>query len=422
MMINLEKFVHNIDIPKMVEVQQDFGAVSLKDVEKELLQELNSPRIASSIKKDMKIAVAVGSRGICNIFLIVKTIVSFLQAKGADVYIVPAMGSHGGATEKGQRDLLASYGIDEKRIGAPIRANMDVEIFKTVGDRPIYIGKEALEADHVVLINRVKPHTSFRGKYESGLLKMCAVGLGKQKSAEVCHRDGFGKMASNVEELGSEIIKSELILFGVAILENEEEKTRRIRALLPTEIIQEEPVLLEDARNHIPRILIPECDALIVDYIGKNISGPGADPNVTGLFAVAGVSGGLKSNASTYLDLTDESHGNANGVGVADVITRRLYEKIDFGMTYPNALTSTLATNVKIPLIMDNQRDAIKTAIKFGWETDPKKVRLIRIKNTLEVEKIYISEGLLNTAEKIQGIIQIGKLENMTFDNKGNLF
>lgn len=165
-----------------------------------------------------------------------------------------------------------------------------------------------------------------------------------------------------------------------------------------------------------------KCDALIVDYIGKNISGPGADPNVTGLFAVAGVSGGLKSNASTYLDLTDESHGNANGVGVADVITRRLYEKIDFGMTYPNALTSTLATNVKIPLIMDNQRDAIKTAIKFGWETDPKKVRLIRIKNTLEVEKIYISEGLLNTAEKIQGIIQIGKLENMTFDNKGNLF
>lgn len=422
MMINLEKFVHNIDIPKMVEVQQDFGAVSLKDVEKELLQELNSLRIASSIKKDMKIAVAVGSRGICNIFLIVKTIVSFLQAKGADVYIVPAMGSHGGATEKGQRDLLASYGIDEKRIGAPIRANMDVEIFKTVGDRPIYIGKEALEADHVVLINRVKPHTSFRGKYESGLLKMCAVGLGKQKSAEVCHRDGFGKMASNVEELGSEIIKSGLILFGVAILENEEEKTRRIRALLPTEIIQEEPVLLEDARNHIPRILIPECDALIVDYIGKNISGPGADPNVTGLFAVAGVSGGLKSNASTYLDLTDESHGNANGVGVAYVITRRLYEKIDFGMTYPNALTSTLATNVKIPLIMDNQRDAIKTAIKFGWETDPKKVRLIRIKNTLEVEKIYISEGLLNTAEKIQGIIQIGKLENMTFDNKGNLF
>ena len=419
----INRLVEHIPLPKMIQIEQHFDDQKLVDYKQELLAELNKEAIKTTIKPGMRIAITAGSRGIANMSGILQGIVEFVKSLGGQPFIIPAMGSHGGATSEGQKALLAGYGITEENIKAPIKAIMEVQAIGQLDNGlPVYIDKYASEADGIIVVNRIKPHTSFRGKYESGLLKMAVIGLGKQKGAEACHSKGFADMANMVERLGSHIILSGRVLFGVAILENAFDETRELHALLPGEIIDEEPTLLEKAKSFMPRILFPACDVLVIDYIGKNFSGPGADPNITGAFATDYASGGLKNQSLVVLDLSEESHGNANGIGVADVTTRQLFEKFDMVETYPNALTSTLAANAKFPMVMSNHKAAIQAGAKFAMLADPNNLRLIRIRDTLHLKNIWISEALLPEVLLNNNITVCTEASEMIFDEAGNLF
>jgi len=287
---------------------------------------------------------------------------------------------------------------------------------------PVCFDKYAYEADATIVVNRIKPHTSFRGSIESGLVKMIAIGLGKQIGAEMCHATGLSNMSARVEEIAKVAIEKSNIAFGIGIIENAYDETSRIVAIPRQKIIDEEPELLIEAKENLPQILFDNCDVLIVDEIGKNISGTGMDTNIVKRFTSEAIVCKPLAQRIVVLDLTKETHGNANGIGLADVCTRRLYEKIDFYETYPNPLTSRVLLSVKIPMVMDNDRLAIKAAVKTCFDIDYDDIRIIRIKNTLKLEEIQVSENLLDEAKKNPRIEILSDPKEMAFDENGNLF
>lgn len=333
------------------------------------------------------------------------------------------MGSHGGATAEGQLSVLRDYNITELNCGCEIVSCMDtVEIGKTPEGQSVFIDKNAAEADGIVVIGRIKPHTAFRGDYESGIMKMMAIGLGKQFGAEACHRQGFKKMAQMVPMFGITIMQNCPVLFGIGLVENAYDKTCLIKALSPAEIVRTEPELLSIARSRMPRIKFPEGDILIVDQIGKNISGDGMDPNISGTWATPYASGGFKSEHVVVLDLTDETHGNSNGLGMADVTTERAFSKIIPDATYPNGLTSLILNVLKVPMHLLSDELAIKAAAKACTEGDRDNLRIVRIQDTLHLGEIWISEALLEAARQTPGIDIISAPEPFSFDARGNLF
>lgn len=407
----------------MVKVRQIFDRPVLKDVEGEVRRQLSQEKISSAIKPGMRIAISAGSRGITNIALILRAIVSFCKEKGADPFIIPAMGSHGGATAEGQLEILHSYGITEEYCGCKIISSMETtQIGYTPEGHPVWIDKYAAASDGIIVVNRIKAHTAFRGEYESGLMKMMTIGLGKQKGAEVCHKAGFKHMHHLVPLFGKSIIKYAPILFGLGIIENAYDETCKLAALLPGEIITEEPKLLIEAKKLMGRIWFDETDVLIVDKIGKNISGDGADPNITGAFLTPYAEGGIKAQRRIVLDLTDETHGNAAGIGVFDATTQRLFNRMNLEITYPNAVTNTVLSMVKIPIIMENDRDAIAVAIKSCNEIDYNNVRIIRIRDTAHLDEIWVSENMLDEVRDNPHLEQISDPEPLPFDEKGNLW
>lgn len=419
----VNELIKDIEIPKMVKVRQKFSTQKIKDVKKAVTEELFKDEIKETIKPGMKIAITAGSRGITNINLILKEIIKFVKAQGAYPFIIPAMGSHGGATAEGQLEILNSYRITEEVCGCPIKATMDTKhIGYTDEEHPVFIDKYAAEADGIIIVNRVKAHTCFRGDYESGLMKMMTIGLGKQKGADVCHNAGFKHMAKFVPLFANAIIKNANILFGVAIVENAFDETFKVLALMKDEIPKREPELLKESKKLMPKIFFDDIDVLIVDKIGKNFSGSGMDPNISGTFCTPYASGGIKAQRVVILDLSDETHGNAVGMGSADFTTRRLFEKIDYQKTYPNVITSTVVNNVKIPMILDNDKNAIQVAIKTCTEIDKKKPLIVRIANTLDVEYVYISEALIEVAEKNSNIEIIEEAKAIEFNSQGNIW
>lgn len=274
-------------VPRMFRVKQNFPRPR---IEKEEIPDvinglLSQEKFASRIKPGMRIAITAGSRGVANVALTTRCIADFVKSRGASPFVVPAMGSHGGATAEGQKALLAGYGVTEENVGCPILSSMEVKkigVNEEGGD--VYIDKHAAEADGIILGRRIKPHTAFRGPYESGMMKMMAIGLGKQYGAEVCHEAGFKNMAKNVPLFGKCIIKNAPVLFAVPTIENAFDETCRILAVVAEDIEAQEPELLKEAFTYMPRILVDSCDVLIVDQIGKNFSGDGMDPNITGTF------------------------------------------------------------------------------------------------------------------------------------------
>lgn len=423
-MDNLEKLLKEINIPKMVKIKQNFSAGKLKDVPKAIRKAICQEEIISRIKKGDKVAVTVGSRGIANIPVIIREIINIIKEKGAYPFIVPTMGSHGAATAEGQVDVLKELGITEESVGAPIRATMEViQVGVTENGLPVCIDKYAqTEADAIIVVGRIKPHTSFRGTYESGLAKMIVIGLGKQIGAEICHAAGVENIPIRVEEIARTAIVSSNIIFAVGIIENAYDETFKIVALPSERIMDEEPKLLELAKVNMPRIMFDKCDVLIVDETGKNIAGPGMDPNIIRRH----YSGSVKHNPLTQrlvvLDLTKETHGNATGMGNADICTRRFFEKIGFETTYANPLTNRLTQAVKIPMVMENDQQAIKAAIKTCFDVEYNDIRIIRIKNTLRIDEFLISENLLAEAKDNPNVDIIGEAEYMEFDKKNNLF
>lgn len=422
-MSGVSDLVKDVRLPNMVRVRQSFDRRMIMDVPKELKGLFSRPAILDSVRPGMVVAVAVGSRGITGIAMIVKETIEFLKARGAIPYVVPAMGSHGGASAEGQIAILAEYGITESLIGAPIKSSMDVvELHVFEDGMRAYCDRHANAADAIVIVNRIKRHTCFTGRYESGLMKMMAIGLGKQKGASSYHEMGFGGFAENVERVGLKFLEKKNVAFGIGILENAYTDICKLSVLTGAEIPAHEPALLEESRTLLPRIYFDNLDVLVVDWIGKNISGDGMDPNITGAFLTPYSSGGIKTKRIAVLDLTRESYGNACGAGVADTSTRRLFEKIDFEKTYPNSLTSTIPLVSKIPMIFKNQKEAIQAAVLMASGSDKARLRIVRISDTLHIDTIYVSESMVEEAQGNVNAEVIGDAVEFSFDEDGNLF
>lgn len=412
-------------IPKMFCVRQVFPhpKIEKEDIPNLIRTLLSDDKFSSRVLPGMRIAITAGSRGIANVALTTKCIADFVKSRGANPFVVPAMGSHGGATAEGQKAILAGYGITEETVGCPIISSMEVKkigVNDEGGD--VYIDKNAAEADGIILGCRIKPHTAFRGPYESGMMKMMAIGLGKQYGAEVCHESGFKNMAKNVPLFGKCIIKNAPILFAVPTIENAFDETCKIVAVAAEDIESQEPALLKEAFSLMPRILVDSCDVLIVDQIGKNFSGDGMDPNITGTFCTPYATGGIQAQRVVVLDLSPETHGNGIGLGYSSATTKRVYDQLDLGTMYTNAITCTVLGGVRIPIVMESDKEAIQVCIKSCNEIDKKHPRVVRIHNSLHIEHIMLSEAYLPEIQNRSDIVIESEPKDLPFDTEGNLW
>lgn len=418
-----DKLLDPISIPKVVKVRQRFEKPVIQNIEAEFLDKLHQRKVLENIQKGWRVAIAVGSRGISNQPLLVKLLVQEIKKCGAIPFLIPAMGSHGGATAEGQKDMLVDMGFSEEYLKAPIHATMEVvQVGEADNSLPVFLDKYASEANAIIIINRIKPHVAFRGPYESGLMKMLALGLGKQRGAEIYHNLGFGKMAVNIPAIARTVIQKANIVFAIALLENAFHETCQIEVLKKEEIEQEEPALLEEARRLSQRLYFDNLDVLVIDEIGKNISGTGFDTNVVGRYHTPYASGGPNITRIVVLDLTDKSHGNATGLGILDFTTRRVFDKLKFEHTYPNCLTATVPMTVKIPMVLKNDRHAIKAAIKTCNILNQEDVRLVRIKNTIRLSEIEVSQNMSREVEKNPNLEIMSQPYELFFDDNGNLF
>jgi hypothetical protein len=379
------------------------------------------------LRPGAQVAITAGSRGIANIPLVLQACGEAVRAAGGEPFVTPAMGSHGGATADGQTDLLAGYGITEATVGMPVVSSMEVRQIGTLdGDMPVFMSTIALEADHVLLVNRVKPHTDFRGQVESGLSKICAIGLGKQRGAQTIHSYGTRGLAELMPRAARCMIETTgKVLGGLAILENAYDETASVQWLDADGIACEpEKQLLRRAAQLMAGLAFDQIDVLVVDEMGKNISGCGMDTNVIGRMFVPGVAefDRPRITAIVVLDLTEPSHGNACGVGLADFTTERLVSKIDWQATYMNGYTSGIGGLMRnrLPNVLPNDREAIAAAIRMCGKPDPATARVVRIKNTLLAARVQVSESMLADADGAKVEIA-GSGEPVRFDADGRL-
>lgn len=421
----VSRIVTQYRYPRMAVVRQRFDTSKVDDVAEEVRAQFAREAVRrrlERIRPGDTVALTAGSRQIRNFPAILRAVIARLEERGARPFIIPAMGSHGGATAEGQREVLASLGVTPETMGVPVKATMETVVAAHLPDgRAVRVDRNAMEADHIVVVNRIKPHTCFRGPYESGLLKMMAIGLGKREGAEICHSQGFGHMAENIRSFGLSVLTHAPVLLGVGIVENAADETSAIRALTPDEIPEEEPKLLKEARRRMARILLPSCDVLVVDRMGKNFSGSGMDPNITGRFATPYAHGGIAAQKLAVLDLSDASHGNCIGLGVADATTRRLVDKACLAYGYINGLTSLATAGTRLPMVLANDREAIGACIRGCVGTDRNNARIIRIADTLHLSRIMVSESLLDEVARHGDLEVCGRPEPMRFDTAGNL-
>ena len=418
----------NQSLPKMFRVRQNFPQPQPLDIRSTLAAEFG--RLRPQIKPGARIAVGVGSRGIAHLATIIAALLDQLRAAGASPFIIPAMGSHGGATPEGQRDVLATYGITESAMSAPIQPSLEVRQIGTSADGvPVFCSVEALAADGIVLVNRVKPHTDFSGTLGSGLLKMCVIGLGKRAGATAMHlaasRLGHERVIRGMARV---LLGAAPVLGGVAILENQFHDTARLVVVPREKMESAENALLVEARALMPLLPFDEIDLLIVDRLGKNISGAGMDPNVIGR-GVQGYSGSLmrEGRPAPFIrrifvrDLTPETHGNAIGLGLADVTTTRLVRAMDHRVTSINALTALTPQCAKIPIHFDTDHEAIGMALASLALPDPREARVARILDTLALIDMEVSEALAEEVKGRSNLSQTSDPDEMQFDGEGNL-
>lgn len=393
---------------------------AVDDIEEAVCDALLTPGIRESVRPGDRIAVGVGSRGLDRLPEIVAALVAELRSWNAQPFIVPTMGSHGGSTAEGQREVLRHLGVTPERVGAPIVSGMETEEIGTTNDgTPVRLDRVALGADGIIFVARVKPHTAFRGAYESGLTKMLAIGLGKQAGAAVTHARGFGEMAHLVPRMAEIALQRAPIRFALALIENAHDRTCLVRAVPAERIMAEEPELLDVARSAMPRIPYDDLDVLVIDEIGKNISGDGADPNVTGRYPTPFAQGGPQVAKQVVLDLAEASGGNANGIGTADFTTVRAARKMNLGQTYPNALTSTVSGPVKLPMVLPSDRLALAAAL-LTCNAVGREPRVMRIRNTLHLGEFWISAALLKEAHRDPTQEIVERPVPPRFDRDGN--
>lgn len=398
------ELLKDVKLPKMYKVNQEFDRTCILNITEKVRKELLSFSKISLVR-GKTVALAVGSKGIKHITEIVKTVVDTLQDCGAEVFIVPAMGSHGGAIAENQKKILEYLGITEDAIGVPIKATMDTDCIGYTPDGiPVYFDRNANQADYTISIARIKPHCSFRGIYESGMVKMSVIGLGKQKGADFCHRQGMTNMGTNLEKIGRVHMEKSNLLCCLGLIENAYDDTCMLQVFAKNEIMEKEPDLLEVAKSYLPGIPFKNLDLLIVDEIGKDITGTGMDCNIVQRFTSEHMPTKPFAKRLVVLDLTDKSDGNASGVGLADITTRRVFNKMSFENTYPNNLTARTTAGCKIPMIMESDYNAIRAGIKTAPNVDYNAMRIVRIKNTLRLDEMEISEALVKEAKEMPNI------------------
>ena len=405
-------------IPKMIKVKQNFEDHKIEDVALAVKNEILKPEITQTIKSGASIAIGVGSRGVANIDIAVKSLVTSLKELGAVPFIFPAMGSHGGGTVENQTALLAGYGVTEDKVGAEVRATMETIVPIVLEDgTKVHMDKFAYEADGVILINRVKPHTNFRGAIESGIVKMMTIGMGKINGASELHgtypMSNFGSALPNAAK---HLLEKINFLFGVGLVEDAYDHTAIVEAIRSDQLFDKEANLQAIAKKLMGKICFDQIDVLVIDEIGKEISGGGCDPNITGNKNEPGFE---KPNVSkiVLLDLTDKTKGNATGFAAADVITKKLFDKIDFPTTYANVVASSKLEGGKIPIPMKDGDQAVRLALKTLNGIDPMNARVVRIKNTLKLAEIYVSESMLKDVDANSMLEAITSPADMSFNS-----
>lgn len=412
--------------PRMVKIRQRFSGPRVDDLEGAMAEQLSRVGLSRAVKPGMRVAITAGSRGVANIPVLIRSVVRELKKLGAEPFIVPTMGSHGGATAEGQVEVLHGLGVTEQACEAPIVSSMDVvQIGETPDGMPVYMDKHAHEADGVVLMGRVKVHTDFKSPIgiESGLMKMAAIGMGKHKQALLVHSYGVPGIRDKMPEVAKVVLDRANIVCGVAIIENAFEQTALLEAIAKEDIMRREAELLEFSASLMPRLPVDEIDVLVVDEIGKNYSGTGMDTNIIGRMRILGVEEPASPRIKYVIasDLSEASHGNGLGIGLADLTTRRLFDKLDLPVMNENVITSSFLHRAMIPLIAGSDREALSAALRCNWNVRPEAARIVRIPNTLHLEYLYVSEALLPELGSFPHVEVVGEAAEFEFDADGYL-
>lgn len=394
----------NIKLPEMLKVKQNFVDDKLEDVAGRITEIFKEEKISSLIHPGQKVAVAVGSRMIDRIQIIIKQIVDELKARGAEPFLVTAMGSHGGGTEAGCKQILADFGITEESVGVPIRAELDVvKLGTTEGGIDVYTDKNSYEADMTILVNRIKPHTEFTAAYESGICKLSTIGLGRHVGCTSLHKGNTLNFDKIIPQAAKIVFDNSSVGFAIGILENAFDHVKMIEGMTKDEIFDREPELLKIAKASMPSIGIPEIDVLVIEEIGKDISGFGMDPNIVGLIGPKAEEPTVpKIGKVIVLRLSEKSHGNACGIGLADITTREVYDNIDFESTYANSFAcggSFGYWTEYIPIVMSDEEEAIAGAIKMLNIKDTEHAKIVKIKSTLRLLEMEVSDSLRDYLE-----------------------
>jgi hypothetical protein len=412
---------------RLVKIRRRFEASMLPDLAQQVRDEVGFLLQRYQLEPNSRVGITAGSRGINDAIEVYQAAVETLKGEGHQPFLFSSMGSHGGGTAEGQRDLLRSLGLTEENIGAPVLCSADVvhlgETEGLLAGLPVYVSKEAAEADGILAINRIKPHTSFHGAYESGLMKMLAVGMGRDKGASMVHRLGWNSMVESITSIGSAVLKRLPVIGGLAIIENAYEETALVKGLPGPEIPESETQLLELARGYMPFLPIADADLCVVREMGKNYSGTGMDTNVIGRLRLQGMPEPAEPAIQflAALDLSEASHGNATGIGLADFTTERLVEKIDYEATYLNCLTSGGPIRAAVPMTLADDEALFEAAWRALKPERINEVRLLIVENTLHLEELWLSKVLLEEVEAREDVEAVGEPFTLEFDSDGHL-
>ena len=415
-----------MSFPNMLRIRQHFDAPTVEDIPAAVSEEITRLNLSARVKPGQSVAVSVGSRGINNIALITKSLVEELKALGLEPFLVPAMGSHGGGIAEAQREIIEGYGVTEEYVGAPIKASMEtVQVGQTEDGVPVFFDKYAFEADHVAVVGRIKPHTDFVGEIESGLHKMMLIGLGKHKGAALYHQAivhySFDRI---IRSVGQQVIEQCGVLLGLGIVENQYDQTALLKGVAPEEFVEREKELLILAKKWMPRLPFDHVDLLIVDEIGKNISGAGMDTNVVGRKFHDNHAAEKEYPKVTRIlvrGLTPETHGNASGIGTAEYAHRRAVEEMDREITYINCMTGNHPSGAHIPLYFDTDQICIEKALQTVGLREPGEEKIMRIHNTLDLGELLVSEAYRAEVEAREDLSIVEEAAPMPFDASGDL-
>jgi hypothetical protein len=413
-----------MSLPLIAPIHQNCSHPKVTDIAGEVRRQWQASSLPKRLKRGNRVAVAVGSRGIANLATMARATIEFLRDLGTQPFVVAAMGSHGGGTAEGQRELLSEYGVTEKALGVPVKTDMTTVVLGTNNwGEPVYWDRNAFESDAVVTISRVKPHTDFQARHESGIVKMLVIGLGKRDGAARHHRWGIRGLREMMPDSGRFIVEKTKFVAGLAVLENARDETALLKAVEKEKLFDEEPALLDQARKWMPRLPFEQLDVLVIGELGKNYSGAGIDPNVVGRRLVEGEPefASPRITRMCVLDMAPESHGNATGVGIADLTTDRLIAKIDAVPFRLNNMTSCCLWRSKIPFAFPTDRECIEASIQTCWQPEAGKVRMAFIPNTLELTELWVTQPLADEARNLTDVKTDSDARPIPFDSVGTL-